>query len=120
VTAIAEVGERHVTTVEGLAADGTLHPVARAFLEIGAMQCGYCTPGMIVSVTALLAETRDPDDALIAEALDGNICRCGTYPRIVRAIRRASELMAEDRPRRARRSRRRRRPTSRVRARRGT
>jgi nicotinate dehydrogenase subunit B len=96
-TPIGDVGDRPITTVEGLAAEGALHPVARAFLEVGAMQCGYCTPGMVVAAAALLAETPHPDDARIAEALDGNVCRCGAYPRIVRAVRRASELVADDR-----------------------
>jgi CO/xanthine dehydrogenase Mo-binding subunit/aerobic-type carbon monoxide dehydrogenase small subunit (CoxS/CutS family) len=100
VTSIGEVGDRPITTIEGLAGDdrtagGALHAVARAFLEAGAMQCGYCTPGMVVAATALLAETPRPDEATIAETLDGNLCRCGAYPRIVRAVRRASELMDE-------------------------
>jgi isoquinoline 1-oxidoreductase len=97
-TQIGEVGDRRVTTVEGLAAGGALHRVARAFAEVGAMQCGYCTPGMVVAAAALLAKTSQPDDARIREALAGNVCRCGAYPRIVRAIRRASEPMGDDRP----------------------
>jgi nicotinate dehydrogenase subunit B len=89
---VAEVAGRAITTVEGLARDGRLHPVQRAFLEAGAMQCGYCTPGMMVSDVALLAREPDPDDAQIRAALAGNICRCCTYPRILRAAHLASEL----------------------------
>jgi nicotinate dehydrogenase subunit B len=84
-----------VVTVEGLAPEGHLHPVARAFLEAGATQCGYCTPGMVVAAAALLESTAHPDDAEIVEALDGNICRCGVYRRIVRAVRIASGLKDE-------------------------
>jgi isoquinoline 1-oxidoreductase len=89
---VAEVAGRAVTTIEGLAPDGMLHPVQRAFLEAGAMQCGYCTPGMIMSTAALLAGEPDPDDAQIRSALAGNVCRCCTYPRILRAVHLASEL----------------------------
>lgn len=76
-----------VITVEGLAPAGVLHPVGRAFLEAGAMQCGYCTPGMVVAAAALLQTTPHPDDEQIVEALDGNICRCGVHQRIVHAVR---------------------------------
>jgi nicotinate dehydrogenase subunit B len=89
---ISDASGHALTTVEGLASQGQLHPVQRAFLEVGALQCGYCTAGMIMSTVALLDRTADPDDAQIRSALDGNICRCGTYPRILRAVRRASEL----------------------------
>ena len=81
-----------VTTVEGLADEAGLHPVQRAFLEIGAMQCGFCTPGMIVSVSALLAKHPNPGEPQIRAALEGNLCRCCAYPRILRAVRRAAEL----------------------------
>src|SRR5439155_16464422 len=67
------------------------HPVQQAFLEEGAMQCGYCTPGMIMSTVALLQESPHPDDARIVEAMNGNICRCCAYPRILQAIRRAAQ-----------------------------
>jgi nicotinate dehydrogenase subunit B len=93
---IGDVGDRPVTTVEGLAREGHLHPVARAFLEVGAMQCGYCTTGMVVVAAALLERTPHPDDAQIAESLDGNVCRCGVYPRIVRAVRLAAERTEEE------------------------
>ncbi len=91
-TRLSEAAGRRIVTVEGLARDGRLHPVQRAFLEIGAMQCGYCTAGMIISTVALLEQDADPDDARIRTALAGNICRCCTYPRIFRAVRRAAEL----------------------------
>ena len=92
---VGEVGKRPVTTLEGLAPEGQLHPLQRAFLELEAMQCGYCTAGMIVSAAALLVTDPDPDQARITAALSGNLCRCCAYPRIVRAVRRAAELLAE-------------------------
>lgn len=88
---LGEVQGRSVTTIEGLTPPGGLHPVQAAFIEIGAMQCGYCTPGMILTASALLAQTPDPNEAQIRAAMDGHICRCCTYPRILRAIRQASE-----------------------------
>ncbi len=81
-----------VKTLEGLAPAGRLHPLQQAFLELAAFQCGYCTPGMIVSAAALLAADPHPDEGTIVAALDGNVCRCCAYPRIVRAVRRATEL----------------------------
>jgi nicotinate dehydrogenase subunit B len=93
ITPAAEVAGQRVTTVEGLAEDGILHPVQQAWLEIGAMQCGYCTPGWLTATAALLNRTSRPDDARIAAELAGNVCRCCTYPRILRAVRRAAELM---------------------------
>ena len=94
VTPAIDVEDRAITTVEGLARDGRLHPVQQAFIEEGAMQCGYCTSGMILGVVALLGTNPDPGEALIRETLAGNICRCCTYPRIVRAVHRAAELGA--------------------------
>ena len=94
-TPAAEVAGQRVTTVEGLAEDGLLHPVQQAWLETGAMQCGYCTPGWLMATAALLNRVSHPDDARIAAELAGNVCRCCTYPRILRAIRRAAELMEE-------------------------
>ncbi len=91
VTRLAEVSGRKVTTIEGLSGDG-LHPVQRAFLEEGALQCGYCTPGMILTASALLARNPRPDDAAIAAALEGNVCRCGAHPRILRAVKRAGAV----------------------------
>jgi isoquinoline 1-oxidoreductase len=96
ITLAIDVAGRAVTTVEGLARDGILHPVQRAFVEEGAMQCGYCTSGMVLGVASLLEKSPDPDEALIRESLAGNICRCCTYPRIVRAARRAAALASSD------------------------
>lgn len=86
---IGEVGQREVTTVEGLARDGVLNPVQVAFAELGAFQCGFCTPGMVVSVTALLQSNPSPSEDEIRAALEGNLCRCCGYGRILRAVERA-------------------------------
>jgi aerobic-type carbon monoxide dehydrogenase small subunit (CoxS/CutS family) len=88
----AAVG-KPITTIEGLAKGERLHPVQQAFLEEGAMQCAYCTSGMIMSAVSLLNAKRNPSEAEILTAMQGNICRCGTYPRILAAIRRASTLL---------------------------
>ena len=82
---------RVVRTVESLAENGTLHPVQRAFVEAGAVQCGFCTPGMVVAAVDLLDRDADPDDAAIEEALAGNLCRCTGYAKIVEAVRLARE-----------------------------
>ncbi|CAN5916872.1 (2Fe-2S)-binding protein [soil metagenome] len=83
-----------ITTIEGLASeDGPLHPVQQAFLDAGALQCGYCTPGMILAGVGFLEENAEPTDAEIIEGMQGNICRCGTYPRIIAAIQSAAEAM---------------------------
>ncbi len=95
ITRAAEVAGQRVTTVEGLSEDGLLHPVQQAWLEAGAMQCGYCTPGWLTATAALLNRIPHPGDARIAAELAGNICRCCTYPRILRAVRRAAELMEQ-------------------------
>ncbi len=95
VTPASEAAGQRVTTVEGLAEDGILHPVQQAWLEAGAMQCGYCTPGWLTATAALLNRVARPDDARIAAELAGNVCRCCTYPRILRAVRRAAELMEQ-------------------------
>jgi aerobic-type carbon monoxide dehydrogenase small subunit (CoxS/CutS family) len=89
-TPVAEAGGKAITTIEGLAANGALHPVQEAFLAEGAMQCGYCTPGMIVTAAALLERTPHPSDQEILDAMDGNVCRCNGYVKILRAIRRAA------------------------------
>ncbi|MFN2520346.1 MAG: (2Fe-2S)-binding protein [Candidatus Limnocylindria bacterium] len=81
---------REVTTVEGLARGGELHPVQEAFVAEDAMQCGYCTSGMIMSAVALLARDPDPDEETIRDELAGNLCRCGVYGRAIRAVRRAA------------------------------
>lgn len=85
------VSGRKITTIEGLESDGKLHPIQQAFLEEEAFQCSYCTPGMIVSAVGLLQANPKPSDEEIIRGMNGNICRCGTYPRIVAAIRRAAE-----------------------------
>jgi aerobic-type carbon monoxide dehydrogenase small subunit (CoxS/CutS family) len=92
-TPLAEAAGHAVTTIEGLAAGGALHPVQRAFVEVGALQCGFCTPGMIMSAVAFLARKPDPTDAEIRAAMATNLCRCCAYPRIVEAIRRAAAAM---------------------------
>ena len=90
ITRLSTAAGKQVTTIEGLAVNGRLHPVQEAFLANNAMQCGYCTAGMIVASAALLAKTAKPNDEEIRQSLEGNICRCGTYPRIVAAVRMAS------------------------------
>jgi len=81
---------RSVETVEGLGAGDTLHPIQQAFLEHDAAQCGYCTPGFIMATKALLEEHRDPTDDQVRDYLSGNLCRCGGYPNIMRAVRAAA------------------------------
>ena len=83
---------KQITTIEGLAQDGHLHPLQEAFIKADAMECGYCTSGMILAGAALLRKSPNPDEAEIKRTLEGNICRCGTYPRIVTAVRMASRL----------------------------
>jgi len=84
-----------ITTVEGLSRGDELHPVQQAFIEQMAFQCSYCTPGMVLSAVALLAEHPDPSPEQIAEYLAGNLCRCGSYPRILAAISDAARLMRQ-------------------------
>jgi len=91
-----ECDRRPVTTVEGLAHDGNLDPVQRAFIEMDAFQCGFCTPGQIMSLRALLQENARPSDEDIQRAVTGNLCRCGAYLNIIRAGKRAVELLAEE------------------------
>ena len=90
--AVMREGAR-VTTVEGLAKDGALHPVQQAFIDHDAFQCGYCTPGQICSAVALIAEGRAKTEDEIRESMSGNICRCGAYPNIVAAIQQAMAAM---------------------------
>src|SRR5689334_20420909 len=90
VTRVGSVAGKEITTIEGLEKEGRLHPLQEAFLEVGAMQCGYCTPGMIMSGVALLHKNANPTRQEILEHMQGNICRCGAYPRIVAAIRKAA------------------------------
>jgi isoquinoline 1-oxidoreductase alpha subunit len=90
VTPLSRAAGRRITTIEGLASNGRLHPVQQAFLDAEALQCGYCTPGMIMLGAALLSKNPRPSEDEISQAMEGNICRCGTYPRIVRAIAQAA------------------------------
>jgi nicotinate dehydrogenase subunit A len=92
ITKVATVSQKQITTIEGLAVGEHLHPVQEAFLEAGAMQCGYCTSGMIMSAVALLKRNPAPKESEIVDFMDGNICRCGTYPRIVSAIQKAAKV----------------------------
>lgn len=93
VAPVRSVEDGKITTIEGLA-DTETHPVQQAWDEIDVPQCGYCQPGQIMSATALLASKPKPTDADIDSAMSGNLCRCGTYPRIREAIHHASELLA--------------------------
>jgi nicotinate dehydrogenase subunit A len=90
---VGEVGQTPITTLEGLAEDGQLHPVQRAFIEEEAAQCGYCTNGMIIAATALLMNHPNPSEHAIRAALDGNLCRCGSHLRVLRAVQRAAVLI---------------------------
>lgn len=92
VVPLRDAADRDVITIEGLSPSGALHPVQQAFLDLNAFQCGFCTPGMILGAIALLRANPQPDERAIATALEGHLCRCCTYPRIVRAVRRAAEL----------------------------
>ncbi len=91
-TTVATAAAARIVTIEGLERNGALSPVQQAFLEEGAFQCGYCTSGMILSATALLDRHPGPSEDQIVQAMEGNICRCGSYPRILAAIKRASHL----------------------------
>jgi aerobic-type carbon monoxide dehydrogenase small subunit (CoxS/CutS family) len=93
VTPVGEADNKTIVTIEGLTKDDSLHPVQEAFLEEGAMQCGYCTGGMILTAVALLERNANPTDQEIAEGMNGNICRCNGYPKIMNAIRRAAMEM---------------------------
>ena len=92
---VSDVGRARVTTLEGLVEKGELHPVQRAFVEEQATQCGYCLNGMIMTTAALLWKTPHPSDVEIRSALDGNLCRCGTHLRVMRAVRRAEMLLSQ-------------------------
>jgi aerobic-type carbon monoxide dehydrogenase small subunit (CoxS/CutS family) len=94
-TDIAEVEGRKVETIESLARDGTLHPVQKAFVQEGAMQCGYCVPGMVLTTVALLKRNASPSREQIVEALNGNLCRCCGYVNILDAVERAAQSTKE-------------------------
>ncbi|TMF27468.1 MAG: (2Fe-2S)-binding protein [Chloroflexi bacterium] len=90
---VDQAARMEITTVEGLATDGTLSPVQQAFADLDAMQCGYCTSGMLISATALLDRDPEPDEAEVRDALAGNLCRCGVYGRAIRAVLTAAEAL---------------------------
>lgn len=92
ITKIGAVAGKQIITIEGLEQNGRLHPLQEAFIESGAMQCGYCIPGMIMSGVGLLQKNAPLSEADILRAMQGNVCRCGTYPRIVAAIRHAASM----------------------------
>lgn len=94
----AQADGRRVETVESLAADGSLHPVQRAFLDAGAVQCGFCTPGLEVAVADLLRRDPDPTEETIREALSGNLCRCTGYQKILDAVHLAADRMEQGTP----------------------
>src|SRR5271166_4559410 len=92
ITKVGAISAKQITTIEGLASGEQLHPVQEAFLEAGAMQCGYCTSGMIMSAVALLKRNPQPKESEIIAFMGGNVCRCGTYSRIVSAIQKAAKV----------------------------
>jgi aerobic-type carbon monoxide dehydrogenase small subunit (CoxS/CutS family) len=92
---VSAAASAKITTIEGLEQHGVLTPLQQAFLDEGAFQCGYCTSGMIMSATSLLRDTHNPTEGQIVEAMNGNVCRCGTYPRIVAAVQHAARLSAQ-------------------------
>ncbi len=93
VTLVGDCTGKPITTIEALERDGKLHPLQEAFLEAGAMQCGYCIPGMLMSGVALLGKNPKPTPQQVAQSMEGNICRCGTYARIVSAVCKAAETL---------------------------
>jgi nicotinate dehydrogenase subunit A len=97
ITRVDAVQGKQITTIEGLAHGDRLHPLQQAFLDEDAMQCAYCTSGMIMSAVSLLNTKANPSPAEIAESMEGNICRCGTHPRIIAAIQKAAVTMKETR-----------------------
>ena len=95
ITKVGAAASKKITTIEGLASGGHLHPVQQAFLDVGAFQCAYCTSGMIMTASALLRANPNPTEAEITTFMEGNVCRCGTYSRIVAAIKHAATAMKE-------------------------
>ena len=92
---VESAAKAKIVTIEGLEQNGKLSAIQQAFLDEGAFQCGYCTSGMILGATSLLHERHNPTEEQIVEAMEGHICRCGTYPRIVEAVKRASRLLSQ-------------------------
>ena len=95
ITPVARVSGKQITTIEGMEKDGKLHPLQEAFLKADALQCGYCTSGMIIAAASLLNKNPKPSREEIVKHMDGNVCRCGTYPRIVNAIELAAGTAKE-------------------------
>ena len=93
VTRVGSVGTKAITTIEALAEGDRLHPVQQAFLDVEAFQCGYCTSGMVMAAVGLLKTNPNPAEQDIARLMDRSVCRCGTYPRIVKAVRLAADRM---------------------------
>lgn len=94
VTRVGSLDQKPITTIEGLAEGDRLHPVQQAFLDAQAMQCGYCTSGMIMSAVSLLRRNPAPKESELIDFMDGNVCRCGTYARILTAIKNAARILA--------------------------
>jgi nicotinate dehydrogenase subunit A len=92
ITRMGTVGDKKITTIEGLATGERLHPLQQAFLDEAAMQCAYCTSGMIMSAASLLNQSANPSESEILDFMEGNVCRCGTHPRIVAAIQKAAKM----------------------------
>src|SRR5690242_14677862 len=92
-TSVGDAAQKKITSIEGLEQDGRLHPLQEAFLDAGAMQCAYCTSGMIMSGAALLRRNPNPSEEEIVRFMEGNICRCGTYRRIITAIQQPAKTM---------------------------
>jgi aerobic-type carbon monoxide dehydrogenase small subunit (CoxS/CutS family) len=93
--AVSAAAAKSITTIEGLEKEGKLHPVQQAFLDAGAFQCAFCTSGMVMSSVGLLQAKPNPTEADIAQFLQGNVCRCGTHPRIIEAVQHAAKMMQE-------------------------
>jgi aerobic-type carbon monoxide dehydrogenase small subunit (CoxS/CutS family) len=95
-TPVSAAAKSKIVTIEGLERHGVLTDIQKAFLDEEALQCGYCTPGMIMSATSLLSRTPNPSAEQISMAMNGNVCRCGTYPRILQAVRRAAHAATKE------------------------
>lgn len=95
-TLTAACSEQEITTIEGIGRDGTLHPMQAAFIEHDALQCGFCTPGQILAAIALLRDQPHPTEDEVRRGMSGNLCRCGTYPKIVRAVLAVAEQGSSD------------------------
>jgi aerobic-type carbon monoxide dehydrogenase small subunit (CoxS/CutS family) len=97
-TPVGAVVGKHVVTIEGLARDGELHPVQQAFVEHDALQCGFCTPGLVLGAVSLLDRNPDPTPEAIRRGLEGHLCRCGTHVRVIHAVQAAAAALKEARP----------------------